>query len=115
MYLGDFRVCFLLFSITPYAKHDAHYGRQRLSPNRIRDMHVHPCLLLNHYSYAEVRPAVFESYRTFASNVTKHDRLYCRAFTVRHVGLDDYFMLAALAVVVAMSVMNIFHISWGTG
>jgi len=34
---------------------------------------------------------------------------------IRHVGLDDYFILTALAVVIAMSIMNVFHVSWGTG
>lgn len=42
-------------------------------------------------------------------------RFYCRIFHIRHVGLDDYFMLVALAFVIAMGVMNGFHVSYGTG
>jgi hypothetical protein len=29
--------------------------------------------------------------------------------------MDDYFMLAALVVAIALAVMNGFHASWGTG
>lgn len=36
-------------------------------------------------------------------------------YRIRNVGLDDYFMVAALFVTVGMAVMNAFHISWGTG
>ncbi|KAF2030696.1 hypothetical protein EK21DRAFT_111573 [Setomelanomma holmii] len=42
-------------------------------------------------------------------------RLYCRIHYIRHVGLDDYFMLIALVVAIALGIMNGFHISWGTG
>ncbi|OAL02418.1 hypothetical protein IQ06DRAFT_291821 [Phaeosphaeriaceae sp. SRC1lsM3a] len=42
-------------------------------------------------------------------------RLYCRIFRIRNVGLDDWFMVAALCVTIAMGIMNAFHISWGTG
>ncbi|KAH7386866.1 hypothetical protein DE146DRAFT_184936 [Phaeosphaeria sp. MPI-PUGE-AT-0046c] len=42
-------------------------------------------------------------------------RLYCRIFRIRNVGLDDWFMVAALFVTIAMGIMNAFHISWGTG
>jgi hypothetical protein len=31
------------------------------------------------------------------------------------MGLDDYFMLAALVVAVGLAIMNGFHVSWGTG
>jgi len=34
---------------------------------------------------------------------------------VRNVGLDDYFMLAALVVALALVVMNSIHVGWGTG
>jgi hypothetical protein len=42
-------------------------------------------------------------------------RLYCRAMIVRHVGLDDYFMLAALVVTVGLSIQSGLQISYGTG
>lgn len=42
-------------------------------------------------------------------------RLYCRAILVRHVGLDDYFMLAALVVTVGLSIQSGLQISYGTG
>ncbi|OAG20970.1 hypothetical protein CC77DRAFT_903929, partial [Alternaria alternata] len=42
-------------------------------------------------------------------------RLYCRFYRVRNVGLDDYFMVAALFVTIGMAIMNGYHISWGTG
>jgi hypothetical protein len=42
-------------------------------------------------------------------------RLYCRYVYIRYVGLDDYFMVAALAVAIGMTIMNVFHVSWGTG
>ncbi|KAF1951627.1 hypothetical protein CC80DRAFT_480918 [Byssothecium circinans] len=42
-------------------------------------------------------------------------RLFCRFFYINHVGLDDYFMLIALVVTIAMGIMNSFHVSWGTG
>ena len=41
--------------------------------------------------------------------------MYCRIVHLRHAGLDDYFMLAALVVAIALGVMNGFHVSWGTG
>jgi hypothetical protein len=31
------------------------------------------------------------------------------------MGLDDYFMLAALVVAIGLAIMNGFHVSWGTG
>jgi hypothetical protein len=42
-------------------------------------------------------------------------RSYCRIVFIRHVGLDDYFMVAALVVAIGLVIMNVFHISWGTG
>jgi hypothetical protein len=42
-------------------------------------------------------------------------RLYYRIAYIRHVGLDDYFMVAALVVAIGMGVQNGFHVSWGTG
>lgn len=34
---------------------------------------------------------------------------------MRKVGLDDYFVVAALTVAIGMGVMNSFHVSLGTG
>lgn len=42
-------------------------------------------------------------------------RLYCRAFHVGKIGADDSLITAALAVTVAMGVMNRFNVSFGTG
>ncbi|KAF2147298.1 uncharacterized protein K452DRAFT_314489 [Aplosporella prunicola CBS 121167] len=42
-------------------------------------------------------------------------RLYCRIVYVQYVGVDDYFILVAMIVVIAMSIANVIHISWGTG
>lgn len=42
-------------------------------------------------------------------------RLYCRIALVHKVGPDEYFIVTALFVTIAMSVMNGFHISFGTG
>ena len=47
--------------------------------------------------------------------ILTQSRLYCRLIFIRHVGLDDYFMLAALVVAIALGAMNGFHVSWGTG
>ncbi|KAF2646811.1 hypothetical protein P280DRAFT_387716 [Massarina eburnea CBS 473.64] len=49
------------------------------------------------------------------STVTVSLRLFCRFFYINHVGLDDYFILAALGVAIGMGIMNGFHVSWGTG
>jgi divalent metal cation (Fe/Co/Zn/Cd) transporter len=38
-------------------------------------------------------------------------RLHCRLFRVHKVGLDDYLIVAALAVIIGMGVMNRFHIA----
>ncbi|KAL2786163.1 hypothetical protein BJX66DRAFT_328761 [Aspergillus keveii] len=51
----------------------------------------------------------------FLSAVTVSLRLYCRLFRVHKVGLDDYLIVAALAVTIGMGVMNGFHIAMGTG
>lgn len=42
-------------------------------------------------------------------------RLFCRIHYVRCVGVDDYSIAAALCVTIALAVMNIFHIRYGTG
>ncbi|KAH7408602.1 hypothetical protein DE146DRAFT_777143 [Phaeosphaeria sp. MPI-PUGE-AT-0046c] len=42
-------------------------------------------------------------------------RLYCRVSGIRHVGLDDYFTVAALVLAIAMGIQNGFLVSWGTG
>ncbi|XTI83124.1 hypothetical protein V2W45_1228276 [Cenococcum geophilum] len=42
-------------------------------------------------------------------------RLFCRIAYVHYVGIDDYFMVAAWVVTTGMGIMNVFHISWGTG
>ncbi|KAG9189156.1 hypothetical protein G6011_06024 [Alternaria panax] len=42
-------------------------------------------------------------------------RLYCRFTFIRHVGLDDKFMVCAWTIAVALGIQNGFHISWGTG
>ena len=42
-------------------------------------------------------------------------RMYCRMGLVRHVGMDDYFICAAWAVTCALCIMNVFHVSYGTG
>ncbi|KAL2840820.1 hypothetical protein BJX68DRAFT_271432 [Aspergillus pseudodeflectus] len=51
----------------------------------------------------------------FLSAATVSLRLYCRLFRVHKVGLDDYLIVAALAVTIGMGVMNGFHIAVGTG
>ncbi|KAL4868952.1 hypothetical protein BDV12DRAFT_208847 [Aspergillus spectabilis] len=51
----------------------------------------------------------------FLSVVTVGLRLYCRIFRVHKVGLDDYLIVAAMAVTIGMGVMNGFHIAIGTG
>jgi hypothetical protein len=43
------------------------------------------------------------------------DRIYCRHFYLRNVGRDDYFMMAALAAVTGMGIMNGYHVALGTG
>ena len=42
-------------------------------------------------------------------------RLLCRIAYIHYVGMDDYFMVAAWVVTTGMGIMNVFHISWGTG
>ncbi|CAI7638620.1 unnamed protein product [Penicillium bialowiezense] len=42
-------------------------------------------------------------------------RVYCRAFLVHKVGLDDYLIVVGLAITIGMGVMNGFHVSMGTG
>ncbi|KAF2117014.1 hypothetical protein BDV96DRAFT_644451 [Lophiotrema nucula] len=42
-------------------------------------------------------------------------RVWCRFIYTHHVGLDDWFMVAALVVAIGMGIMNGFHVSWGTG
>lgn len=42
-------------------------------------------------------------------------RLYCRVFLVHKVGADDYLIMSGLMVTIGMAVMNVFHISYGTG
>ena len=42
-------------------------------------------------------------------------RMYCRMGLVRHVGLDDYFICVAWLVTCALCIMNVFHVSYGTG
>lgn len=42
-------------------------------------------------------------------------RLFCRIAYVNYVGMDDYFIVAAWVVTTGMGIMNIFHVSWGTG
>lgn len=42
-------------------------------------------------------------------------RFYCRMLVVRFTGTDDWLMLAALIITIGMSIMNILHVSWGTG
>ncbi|KAL2863122.1 uncharacterized protein BJX67DRAFT_267381 [Aspergillus lucknowensis] len=51
----------------------------------------------------------------FLSLVTVSLRLYCRLFRVHKVGIDDYLIVAALAVTIGMGVMNGFHVAMGTG
>ncbi|KAL2836199.1 hypothetical protein BJY01DRAFT_258755 [Aspergillus pseudoustus] len=51
----------------------------------------------------------------FLSSVTVSLRLYCRLFRVHKVGLDDYLIVAALAVTIGMGIMNGFHIAMGSG
>jgi len=41
-------------------------------------------------------------------------RIYCR-YVVRNFGLDDIFALAALASITALAIMNVIHVSLGTG
>lgn len=42
-------------------------------------------------------------------------RLYCRIAYVKYVGVDDYFIIAALTVAIAVGIMNGFQVSYGTG
>lgn len=42
-------------------------------------------------------------------------RFFCRIHHVHHVGLDDYCIAAALCVAIALAIMNILHIQYGTG
>ncbi|KAI9374214.1 hypothetical protein BJX61DRAFT_551718 [Aspergillus egyptiacus] len=51
----------------------------------------------------------------FLSVLTVSLRLYCRVFRVHKIGVDDYLIVAAMAVTVGMGVMNGFHIAMGTG
>ena len=41
--------------------------------------------------------------------------VYCRHFYLRNVGLDDYFMVSALAAGTSMAIMNGYHVALGTG
>ncbi|KAL1801732.1 hypothetical protein ACET3X_002074 [Alternaria dauci] len=42
-------------------------------------------------------------------------RLYCRVTFIRHVGLDDKFMVCAWVVAVSLGIQNGFVVGWGTG
>ncbi|KAH8429315.1 uncharacterized protein LDX57_006982 [Aspergillus melleus] len=42
-------------------------------------------------------------------------RWYCRAFHVLKLGADDHLIALALAVTVAMGIMSVFNVSFGTG
>ncbi|KAF2175163.1 hypothetical protein K469DRAFT_457304, partial [Zopfia rhizophila CBS 207.26] len=42
-------------------------------------------------------------------------RTYCRLVYVRFIGIDDYLMILALVFLIAMAVINVVHIGWGTG
>ncbi|RPB06159.1 hypothetical protein L873DRAFT_1839613 [Choiromyces venosus 120613-1] len=42
-------------------------------------------------------------------------RFYCRHFTVRKVGLDDWIMLVALVNVWVIGVINVFQVKYGSG
>ncbi|KAE9969132.1 hypothetical protein EG328_007054 [Venturia inaequalis] len=49
------------------------------------------------------------------STIIVLSRLHCRFSYLQNVGLDDYLTIAALAIAIALGVMNGFHVSLGTG
>lgn len=51
----------------------------------------------------------------FLSTMSVVMRLYCRLFIVHKHGLDDYLIVAALAITILMGIMNGFHVGQGTG
>lgn len=51
----------------------------------------------------------------FLSLVTVSLRLYCRLVRVHKVGIDDILIVVALAMTIALAVMNGFHVAQGTG
>ena len=71
-------------------------------------------LAVDHRRFAKVRsPLTAYPVRSGAS--VNLIRLFCRIAYVHYVGIDDYFMVAAWVVTTGMGIMNVFHISWGTG
>ncbi|KAH8635843.1 hypothetical protein IG631_07677 [Alternaria alternata] len=51
----------------------------------------------------------------FCSTITVALRLYCRLTFVRHVGIDDKFMVGAWLFAAGLGIQNVLCVYWGTG
>ena len=91
-----------------------HHCGEWLEAANVFDCYGHQHLAVDHRRFTEVRSPL-TAYPIHSRASIDLIRLFCRITYVNYVGMDDYFIVAAWVVTTGMGIMNIFHVSWGTG